>query len=83
MPSPRWLARLAIPMMAGAALVSSAAIATAANPDDEASLAKLRAVGLTWPPGRKRHSSGRPTSSATTSLGIGRHNRLPTTSTPT
>src|SRR5580693_1198116 len=32
MPSPRWLARLAIPMMAGAALVSSAAIATAANP---------------------------------------------------
>jgi len=38
MPSPRWLARLTIPMMAGAALVSSAAIATA-NP-----------VGLTWPP---------------------------------
>jgi Protein of unknown function (DUF732) len=37
-------------MMAGAALVSSAAIATAANPDDEAYLAKLRAVGLTWPP---------------------------------
>src|SRR5215469_6144655 len=49
MPSPRWLARLTIPMMAGAALVSSAAIATA-NPADDAYLAKLRAVGLTWPP---------------------------------
>ena len=49
MPSPRWLATLAIPMMAGAALVSSAAIATA-NPDDDAYLAQLRAVGLTWPP---------------------------------
>ena len=51
MSSPRWLARLTIgiPMMAGAALVSSAAIATA-NPDDDAYLAQLRAVGLTWPP---------------------------------
>jgi len=49
MPSPRWLARLTIPMMAGAALVSSAAIATA-NPADDAYLAQLRAVGLTWPP---------------------------------
>ena len=49
MPSLRWLARLTIPMMAGAALVSSAAIATA-NPADHAYLAKLRAVGLTWPP---------------------------------
>src|SRR6516162_6507813 len=49
MSSPRWLAMLTIPMMAGAALVSSAAIATA-NPDDDAYLAQLRAVGLTWPP---------------------------------
>jgi len=49
MPSPRWLARLTIPVMAGAALVSSAPIATA-NPDDDAYLAKLRAVGLDWPP---------------------------------
>src|ERR1700722_3376304 len=49
MPSPRWLARLAIPMMAGAALVSSAAIASA-NPADDAYLAKLRAVGLSWTP---------------------------------
>ena len=50
MPSPRWLAILTIPMMAGAALVSSAAIATATTPADDAYLAKLRAVGLTWPP---------------------------------
>jgi len=50
MSSPRWLARITIPVMAGAALVSSAAIATATNPDDDAYLAKLRAVGLTWPP---------------------------------
>ena len=49
MPSLRWLARLTIPVMAGAALVSSAAIATA-NPEDDAYLAQLRAVGLTWPP---------------------------------
>ena len=50
MPSTRWLARLTIPMMAGAALVSSAAIATATTPQDEAYLAQLRTVGLTWPP---------------------------------
>ena len=49
MPSLRLLARFTIPMMAGAALVSSAAIATA-NPADDAYLAQLRAVGLTWPP---------------------------------
>jgi len=49
MPSPRWLARLTIPMMAGAALFSSAAIATA-TPADDAYLAQLHAVGLTWPP---------------------------------
>ena len=43
------LAMLIIPTMAGAALVSSAAIATA-DPRDDAYLAQLRAVGLTWPP---------------------------------
>ena len=37
-------------MMAGAALVNSSAIATATTPQDEAYLAQLRAVGLTWPP---------------------------------
>jgi hypothetical protein len=50
MPSPRWLAALAIPMMAGAALVGNAATASANTPADDAYLAKLRAVGLTWPP---------------------------------
>jgi Protein of unknown function (DUF732) len=49
MPSLRWLAGLTVPLMAGAVLASSAAIATA-NPADDAYLAKLRAVGLTWPP---------------------------------
>jgi len=49
MPSPRWLARLTIPIVAGAALLSSPAIATA-NPADDAYLAQLRAVGLSWPP---------------------------------
>ncbi|MGA9358034.1 MAG: DUF732 domain-containing protein [Mycobacterium sp.] len=49
MPSPRWLARLAVPAMAGAALVTSAAIATA-DPADGAYLAQLRSLGFTWPP---------------------------------
>jgi Protein of unknown function (DUF732) len=49
MPSPRWLARLIIPVMAGAALVTGAAIATADAADD-AYLAQLRAIGFTWPP---------------------------------
>ncbi len=51
MPSPRWLARLIVPMMVGAALVTSAAIA-AADATDDAYLAQLRALGLTWPPDR-------------------------------
>jgi len=49
MPSPRWLAILTIPVMAGAALVTSAAIATADAADD-AYLAQLRAIGFTWSP---------------------------------
>ncbi|WP_235852602.1 DUF732 domain-containing protein [Mycobacterium interjectum] len=49
MPSPRWLAMLAIPVLAGAALVSSAAIASA-DPADDTYLAQLRAAGFTWPP---------------------------------
>ncbi|GBG38705.1 hypothetical protein NJB14197_35760 [Mycobacterium montefiorense] len=50
MPSPRLLARLAVPLMAGAALTCSAAVATATTAQDNAYLAQLRAVGLTWPP---------------------------------
>jgi hypothetical protein len=49
MPSPHWLARLAVPIMAGAALVTSAPIATA-DPADDAYLAGLRAAGFSWPP---------------------------------
>jgi hypothetical protein len=48
MPSPRVLARLTIPIMVGAALVTSAAIATADA--DDAYLAQLRSLGFTWPP---------------------------------
>jgi hypothetical protein len=54
MQSPRWLARLTIPMIAGAALASSAAIATA-DPINDAYLAQLRALGFTWPP---EHDAG-------------------------
>lgn len=49
MPSHRWLAGLNVLMMVGAALASSTAIATA-SPQDDAYLAQLRAIGLTWPP---------------------------------
>ena len=49
MPSRRWLATLTVPIMAGAALVTSAAIATA-DPVDDAYLAQLRAAGFNWPP---------------------------------
>ena len=49
MPSPRWLARLAVPaVVAGAALVTSAAIATA-DPADGAYLTQLHTLGFTWP----------------------------------
>jgi hypothetical protein len=44
------MARLAVPVMAGAVLVSSGAVATATTAQDDAYLARLRAVGLTWPP---------------------------------
>ena len=47
--SPRWLVRLTIPVLAGAALAGSAAVATATPAQDSAYLAKLSAVGLTWP----------------------------------
>jgi hypothetical protein len=49
MPSPRWLARLTIPIMAGAALVVSAPVATA-DPADDAYLSQLRGLGFSWPP---------------------------------
>src|SRR5690349_307059 len=49
MPSPRRLARIAIPITVAAAILSSTGVA-AATPQDDAYLAQLRAVGLTWPP---------------------------------
>ena len=49
MPSSSWLTRLTVPVLAAAALLASAGIATA-TPADDAYFAKLRAVGLTWPP---------------------------------
>ena len=49
MPSPRWLARLIIPVMAGVALVSSAAIATADTIND-VYLSQLHGLGFNWPP---------------------------------
>src|SRR5215469_8888692 len=50
MPSPRWLARLTIPMMVGAALVTSTAIAVA-DATDDAFIAKMHTLGFTWPSG--------------------------------
>lgn len=49
MSSLRWLARLTVPMMAGAALVTGAAIA-AADATDDFYLAQLRVLGFTWSP---------------------------------
>ena len=49
MTSRRWLTKLSLSALAGAAAICSAGIASA-NPQDDAYFAKLRAVGLTWPP---------------------------------
>jgi len=49
MVSSRWLARLLVPIMAGATLVTSTVIATADAADD-AYLAQLRGLGFSWPP---------------------------------
>ena len=48
MPSARWLAGLAAPMMVGVALVSTASVA-AADAADPAFLAQMHALGFTWP----------------------------------
>lgn len=44
-----WLAKLIIPAVAGAALITGAGVATA-DPTDDAYLAQLRAQGFSWPP---------------------------------
>jgi hypothetical protein len=82
MPSPRWLAKLAIPIMAGAALVTSSAIATA-DPVNDGYLAQLQGLGFTGRRATRRPSSGWRSSSATISGGIGRRTRLPRACTPT
>lgn len=48
-PLSRWLGRLTIPILAGAALVNGAPVA-AADPTNDAYLAQLRTLGFTWPP---------------------------------
>ncbi|ORV85878.1 hypothetical protein AWC11_18360 [Mycobacterium interjectum] len=48
MVAPRWLAKLTIPVMVGAALAVSTAIASADSTDD-AYLAKLKNLGFSWP----------------------------------
>lgn len=50
MHSPRWLARLSIPMMVGAALLTSTAIAVA-DATDDTFLSKMHTLGFTWPAG--------------------------------
>jgi uncharacterized protein DUF732 len=49
MPLSRWLARVTVPMMIGAALITSAATA-GADATDDAFLAQLRTLGYNWPP---------------------------------
>ncbi|MEE6177297.1 DUF732 domain-containing protein [Mycobacterium sp. 050134] len=45
---PRWLAKLAVPVMVGAALSASTAIALA-DATDDAFIAQLHKLGFTWP----------------------------------
>ena len=49
MVSPRWLARLTMPVVVGAVLVANAAV-SGATPHDDEFLAKLRGLGFVWPP---------------------------------
>lgn len=48
MPSPRWLARLTLSMMVGAALTTSTAIAVADSTDD-AFVGQMHNLGFSWP----------------------------------
>ncbi len=47
---PRWLAKLTIPVMVGAALTASTAIALADSTDDTF-IGKMHSLGFTWPAG--------------------------------
>ena len=50
--SPRWLARFTVAVMAGAALFTGSAIATA-DPVNDGYLTRLQGLGFTWPPGHE------------------------------
>jgi hypothetical protein len=49
MASPRWLARVSLPVIVGAALLSSAGTASAITPHDVDFLNRLRGLGFIWP----------------------------------
>jgi hypothetical protein len=48
--APRWLAKLTIPVMVGAALTAGTGIALA-DATDDTFLAKMHTLGFTWPSG--------------------------------
>ena len=48
--APRWLTKLTIPVIVGAALTSSTAIALA-DATDDTFLSKMHSLGFTWPSG--------------------------------
>lgn len=50
MAAPRRLARLAMPIMVGAILAATPAIAAATTPHDDEFLARMRGLGFVWPP---------------------------------
>ena len=82
MPSPRWLARLTVPMMVGAALVTGSAIATA-DPVNDGYLTQLQGLGFTWPPGHEEALIGM-AQLICDDLGSGwTHDQIAQTSTPT
>ncbi len=53
MHSPRWLARIMIPIVVGSALATSAPTASA-DPLADSYLNQLRGAGLTWPEGHEQ-----------------------------
>ncbi len=50
MVSPRWLARVTMPVVVGAVLVANAAVSGAITPHDQDFLNKMRGLGFVWPP---------------------------------
>jgi hypothetical protein len=50
MASPRWLARVTLPVVVGAVLVANAAVSSAITLHDQDFLAKMHGLGFVWPP---------------------------------